>query len=343
MKRKILIIPIALTAVLVTVMLVNICIGRGNNKLYMPRNSVYYWKTTFSLDDYEVEFLQHHDIEKVYLRFFDVDVNHGDIFSDKCVPVATLDLDYGGGSLRDIKDLVIVPVVFITPEAIREYRTFTDDLAHRLKAMCDAYNLNIEEVQFDCDWTGSTRDDFYQFLKDERLALKKYFMKDVRLSSTIRLHQLAQTPPEVEYGVLMCYNTGNFKNFDTKNSILDVEDVKPYLKYLKSYELPLTLALPTYLWHVEFDENKEFVRLSKPDYSAHNVYKPLGNNIYEVDNSYQGQRTKYVRFERVSSETILQVKELVEDKCGSLPIVLYHLDSKQLSKYTEDEIDSFYN
>ena len=72
-----------------------------------------------------------------------------------------------------------------------------------------------------------------QFLKEVRPSLEGYFQKKIRISSTIRLHQLAQTPPEADYGVLMCYNTGDLKDFNTKNSILDVKDVKPYLKYLK--------------------------------------------------------------------------------------------------------------
>ncbi|MBO7571220.1 MAG: hypothetical protein J6T48_03610 [Bacteroidales bacterium] len=340
MKKKILIIAIVIAAALVTIVLYNVFV----DKLNIPKNSIYYWQTDFYLDDDEIGFLDQHDIKRIYLRFFDVDINDDNNFSDKCAPVATLDIDmYNGKDFSDFFEKIdIVPVVFITQEAIREYSSFTDDLAHRLYAMCHDFKLTINEVQFDCDWTGSTRDDFFQFLKDERLALKKYFGKDIMLSSTIRFHQLAQTPPEVEYGVLMCYNTGHFKDFDTKNSILDVEDIKPYMKYLKSYKLPLSLALPTYSWFVEFDENKKFVRLNRYCYDDYQI-KNVEGNVYEVDVEYQGQETKYVRYEQVSSETILHAKKMVEDQCGSLPTVLYHLDSKQLSKYSEDEIDSFFN
>ncbi len=339
MKKKILIISIVIAAILVAVVGYVVFADKMN----IPKNSVYYWKTNLCLDDEELDFLERHDIGRMYLRFFDVDINDNNSFSDKCAPVASLDMFYFGEEfLHNMENIDIVPVVFITKAAIREYATFTDDLAHRLYAMCNGFGFTIGEVQFDCDWTESTRDDFFQFLKDERQALKKYFGKDIMLSSTIRLHQLAQTPPDVEYGVLMCYNTGRFKNFDTKNSILDIEDIRPYMKYLKSYKLPLSLALPTYSWYVEFDENKKFVRLNRSDYDDYQI-KNVEDNVYELEIEYQGQERRYVRYEQVSSETILLAKKMVEDQCGSLPIVLYHLDSQQLSKYSEDEIDSFFN
>lgn len=98
-------------------------------------------------------------------------------------------------------------------------------------------------------------------LKEVRKSLNDYFQKEIKLSSTIRLHQLAQTPPDVDYGVLMYYNTGNFKDYKTEISILDIKDVKPYLKYLKSYDLPLTLGLPVYEWNVAGDSESELWRL----------------------------------------------------------------------------------
>ena len=339
MKKKILIISIVIAAVIAAVVGYVVFADKMN----IPKNSVYYWKTDFYLDNEEKDFLERHDIGRIYMRFFDVDINDNNSFSDKCAPIASLDMfGHSDVFLHYIENLDIVPVVFITQSAIREYATFTDDLAHRLCAMCSNFGITIGEVQFDCDWTESTRDDFFQFLKDERLALKKYFGKDIMLSSTIRLHQLAQTPPDVDRGVLMCYNTGRFKDFDTNNSILDIEDIKPYMKYLKSYKLPLSLALPTYSWYIEFDENKEFSRLNRSDYTDYEL-KPYEGNVYELEPEYQGQGKRYVRYEKVSAETILQAKKLVEDECGSLPTVLYHLDSEQLLKYTDYEIDSFFN
>lgn len=302
------------------------------------QNAVYYWHTTFELNEVEKQFLQENNIKKMYIRFFDVEPNRSSWrFRDHCAPEATI------GFYDTVPSFVeIVPVVFIKPEAIVEYQTFTDHLAHRLYAMCQYHNIAINEVQFDCDWTGSTREAFFQFLKEIRKSLNDYFQKEIKLSSTIRLHQLAQTPPDVDYGVLMCYNTGDFKDYKTENSILDVKDVKPYLKYLKSYDLPLTLGLPVYEWNVAFDSNKEFYYLNcfyHDDLQDTTHFKPLGGNYYEFQGGYR--HLSYVRHEEVSAETILQVKDLIQKRCGKMPVVLYHLDSKQLSKYSKDEIEAF--
>ena len=51
--------------------------------------------------------------------------------------------------------------------------------------------------------------------------------KEIALSITVRLHQLREPAPPADRGVLMLYNTGALKAHDTRNSILDLADVKP--------------------------------------------------------------------------------------------------------------------
>jgi len=310
------------------------------NKLYSGENSVYFWRTWYSTNDYENRFLADNTIQTMYIRFFDVELNTGWNDHDKCRPVATITIP----DHESFSGYNIVPVVFITPEAIQEYESFTDHLAHRIYAMCVKNNIEIKEVQFDCDWTTSTREAYFQFLEDVRKTLKTYFKKDIALSSTIRLHQLAQTPPAVDYGVLMCYNTGDFKDFKTRNAILDCKDVQPYVKYLKDYALPLKLALPVYSWDVEFDGNKSFARLDRYNcYYDTAKLKKLGYGMYEITGDVPEKAVKYIRHEEVSAKTILDVKSLVEKEYGEMPVVLYHLDSVQLSKYDNDEIKAFFD
>jgi hypothetical protein len=310
------------------------------NTLPKDENAVYYWRTWYSTNDYEDNFLKSNNIQTMYISFFDVEINDRWDSKDKCAPVATIHFPED----QPLGKFNVVPVIFITPEAIKEYESFTDHLAHRIYAMCVKNKLEINEVQFDCDWTKSTRDAYFQFLIDVRKALKTYFEKDIAISSTIRLHQLAQTQPEVDYGVLMCYNTGDFKDFKTKNAILDIKDVQPYAKYLKQYKLPLKLALPDYSWDVEFDGNKSFVRLDRYNcYYDTAKLKKLGYGMYEITGDVPEKAVKYIRHEEVSAKTILDVKALVEKNYGKMPIVLYHLDSVQLSKYNDDEIKAFFD
>lgn len=315
-----------------------------HNTLPKDGNAVYYWQTWYSTNHYEDNFLAVNNIKTMYVRFFDVELNRKWDIKDKCSPVATIYIPNG----QPLRDFNVVPVIFITPEAIKEYKSFTDHLAHRIYAMCVKNTITINEVQFDCDWTKSTRDDYFQFLVDVRKALKNYFGRDIAVSSTIRLHQLAQTPPAVDYGVLMCYNTGDFKKFKTQNAILDVTDVQPYAKHLQNYALPLKLALPVYSWDVEFDANKNFIQLNSNNYCFDNYdsscLKNLGHGMYEIlGTTFPDRAVKYIRHETVSAKTILEAKTLMEKYYGKMPVVLYHLDSIQLSKYNNDEIKAFFD
>ena len=296
-------------------------------------NGVYYWRGVYDLDNKEQEFLKQNNIRKMYMRFFDVE--ECDYYAtEKYAPMYTLELR---SKLPD--SVEIIPTVFITTSAIKNYEDYYQHLARRIYAMCDSYDITPKEIQFDCDWTTSTRESFFAFLKDVRTELEQYF-PGIRLSSTIRLHQLSQTPPPVDEGVLMCYNTGDFKDFNTKNSILDIKDVKPYLKYLKSYDLPLSLALPTYDWIVEFDSDKKFSYLNNWVYFPADTVR-VGENLWRYNN-YDGN-CHYMRHETVSAKTILETKDLVQKAYGKkMNIILYHLNSTQLKKYTNDEIEDFY-
>lgn len=351
MKKSHLILLIAAAVLVLTVIFIvyriSLSSSSGLEETAKQGNSVYYWRTNFSLNEDEWNFLKDNEIKKMYVRFFDVDVNHNPKFNDVCAPVASINLYSSDWDFLRHLDIEIVPVVFITPEAIKSYSTFTDFLARRLSAMCFENNIvGIREVQFDCDWTTSTRQSYFNFLVDIREYLNQYFQDTIQISTTIRLHQLAQEAPKADYGVLMCYNTGDFKDFDTENSILDVKDVKQYVnRKLKDYPLPLTLALPTYSWCVEFDENKEFVCLNKSDCPVNDTskYKLLSGNRYEVIDRLPESATKYVRYEEVSAQTILEVKKMVNRFCSNKSVILFHLDAEQLSKYSDNEIQAFFN
>jgi hypothetical protein len=118
----------------------------------------------------------------------------------------------------------------------------------------------------------------------------------------------------------MLYNTGALKDPNTHNSILSIEDVKPYLSEIE-YPLPLDYAYPVYGWGVKFSDNK-FVSI---------VTAEDGQLI----------ENEHIRYERPQVSEIVEVKELVEKSFGK-PVsgnILYHLDAKQLKNYTSDEID----
>lgn len=312
---------------LITVVAIIMCSCSENGKLSNDEvekkrmNSVYYWRTVFSLDTTEEAFLERHKIDRIYLKMFDVAIEDNYAMGKpEVVPIATM--QFKSAIPNDIE---IVPVVYITLDALRAMSgresEFASLLVERLKAMM-SYNKcgEMREMQLDCDWTKSTKKIYSSLCSLVKEMLGK---EGIKLSVTIRLHQLQETPPEVDSGVLMLYNTGALKDAATKNSILDVEDVEPYLDRA-DYSLALDYAYPTFGWGVKFKEN-EFVAI-----------------VSEQDTVVS--KGEHVRIERPSYNEIILVKQLVEKALGKPKggNILYHLDNKQLKNYTEDEINQIF-
>ena len=263
----------------------------------MPvENTVYYWRTTWRLDSVERAFLQHHSVQRVYCRFFDVVMRDGEP-----MPQATLSFVEAPPA-----GLELIPTVFITEDCMRTNRdSLAPKLLRRILQMCETHDVaGVREVQIDCDYTDRSRYYFYHFLEALRHETDA---RDLRLSATIRLHQLAMAPPPVDYGVLMLYNTGDPRRFDERNPVLDRRDVQPYVSRLSDYALPLAAAYPVYRWL---------------------------RTIY-------GVRVEHT----VAADEILAVKQMVERKRPELArtIITYHLDNENINRYKTEDYEAFYH
>ena len=298
--------------------------GKTTTDAEHQSNGVYYWRTVFELNDYERDFLKEHQVKRLYLRLFDVvPAENGAQHDFEVVPNATI-------TFREPmpEDVEIVPVVYITLDALRLINSpkhnYAEIITQRVLNMADFNNLGkISEVQLDCDWTQHTQDSYFAFCQAMKDALKPY---GIQLSCTIRLWQLACACPPVDRGVLMLYNTGTITNPNTSNSILDLEDVKAYLKG-EAYDLPLSLAYPTFNWYVWF-RNDNYMGL---------FHDQPGLEIETGD---------VVRYEHVSFNELRQLDSLVRLKLPDADhssVILYHLDSANLSNYTTDEIHQIYS
>lgn len=286
-------------------------------------NAIYYWRTVFSLNADEKAFLHRHNISRLYLRMFDVAVKEDYLKTGfDIVPIATT-------RFCDTipPDVEIIPVVYLTIDALREMagreQKYATNIVERVMAMC-SYNEcgTISEMQLDCDWTSTTQYIYNALCEQIKTLLSE---RGISFSITIRLHQLRDVAPPADKGVLMLYNTGAIKNYDTYNSILDYKDVRPYLTKSVNYPIPLDYAYPTFGWGVKF-RNKEFVAIvSNPD----------------AEKLAPGES---IRRERPAVKDILTIKALTEG-CLGKPAggnILYHLDSTQLKNYSEDEINKIF-
>lgn len=206
-----------------------------------PMNAAYYWSTVFSLDSAQQAFIRNQHIGRIYLRYFDVVMKDG-----KPMPNATVQF-----AIARPKGVEMVPTIYIVNSCMEtEHRDLDSLLLSRILQMSETHDMGpIREIQLDCDWTKQTCGNYFALLERLKERAKAH---DIRLSATIRLHQLSQPTPPVDRGVLMMYNTGDVTKFDGTDPILDMRDVKPYLRYLKDYDLPLSTAYPVFAWQVVF-------------------------------------------------------------------------------------------
>jgi len=216
-----------------------------------PPLGFYYWQTGLALDGEELATLKELRARYLYVRLFDVDTMQGAAGAVRVVPVGTL---HGSAVLPD--SVEIVPVVYLTRQAM-VHMDSADSLASRLeRRVLDLLNKQqwtFNEIQWDFDWTPSTREPYFALLR--ALKARPGFAGKM-FSATIRLHQVkfrAKTGlPPVDKGLLMCYNMGNLKQYAAENSILDEDLSRDYLENLSSYPLPLDVALPVFGWGLQF-------------------------------------------------------------------------------------------
>ena len=204
--------------------------------------SVYYWSTTLNMDSVKTAFMRNYDISRMYIRYFDVVADQ----SGRAVPNATLKF------ATDVpQGIDIVPTVFVMPECLRQDRSRLASLIVKRVVQMNETNdvYNVKEIQIDCDWTQSTRQLYAEFMQ---AMMRECHSRHLKLSSTIRLHQLAQTPPPADRGVLMMYNTGDATDIGCHKPILDMHDAAPYLPRLNDYKLKLSTAYPIFAWRILF-------------------------------------------------------------------------------------------
>ena len=261
-------------------------------------NAVYYWRTEWRLDSLERSFLSRYDVRRVFCRYFDVVIDDTDDSDPH--PNATISFVDSVPS-----DLEIIPTVYITEACMhRRHEGLAEKVVRRLVQMNETHDVvGVKEIQMDCDYTVQSRQLYYDFLADVRRIAADH---GLRLSTTIRLHQLSMPVPPVDSGVLMIYNTGDPRRFEERNPILDLRDVQPYLHYLDDYQLPLAAAYPVYEW----------VRTISGVHITHEV----------------------------EADEILNVKSAVEAERDDLrhTILLYHLDADNIQRYENETFDAIY-
>ncbi len=328
-----------------TLLVLLFCFACNTREERAVQRSFYYWKTVFHLTPKEQKTLQDLSVRNLYVRFFDVDWNDA---RQTAEPVAKSVFQQ-----QPPTGVSITPVVFITQEPLQKSDTaalngLAVNIANLLSSISSNNSLQLStEIQIDCDWTAKTKESYFHLLNQLK---DQAFFQGKKLSATIRLHQLKfitqNGVPPVDKGLLMSYNMGNLRHPQTKNSIIEEEELNKYINNLQKYKLPLDVALPIFDWYILFEgaQYKGLVRDFKPGEKLASEDRI----VFEQDttiNGYAFKKGQWLRHEKSDAEVIQNCAERISKKLqrGELTVILYHLDQTNLSKYNQNELESFFD
>lgn len=214
-----------------------ICLGACQHKTRSM--SFYYWRTTYAPDSMELQTLKENKVDTLYVHYFDVDWPDTDAAPSPISPIRFAANPSGYS---------IVPVIFFQNRVFEKLGS-TDSLALAEKVLALVRRINLpagiraKEMQFDCDWTEQSRDNYFRFIREY------HALSGLPLSSTIRLHQVKYSEragiPPVDHGILMFYNMGNI-DAGNGNSVYDRAIAHRYTPSLRTYPLMLDVALPIF-------------------------------------------------------------------------------------------------
>ncbi len=312
-----------------------------------PKPAVYYWRTSLKLDSMERQFLSDNKVGKMYVRYFDIVIDkNGNLH-----PNATITFD---DSIPAI--IEVIPTIFIVNNCLEHgIDTIAPLLVKRVLQMNETHDIaGVKEMQIDCDWTATTQHAYFAFLEQMKQLLDEHGMK---LSVTIRLHQLAMEAPPANYGVLMMYNTGELKDSKLRNPILDKRDVEPYMKYVADYKLTLCAAYPNFSWQLLYTGDKFRDILYSEDLSDSTLYRRVSDDKYLVVSSidlpnYLSSNSSYTYLNagdtvlviKPEAASIVQVHDALSHKRPGIndQVIIYSLNNSSINNYTSSDYEKIY-
>jgi hypothetical protein len=330
------------------------------NREIKPQRAFYYWQNQpYFLSDNESQTIKTLNVNKLYIKFFEVDKN--DI--QGIFPFAKNELNFSQyDSLENT--IEVVPTIYIRNEVFKQTsRKEIDQLAENLLFLIEKKfkkqfeeNPIPKEIQMDCDWTESTKDNYMLFLNIlKQKMLKKSFFKNVSTSATLRLYaykfpdKMGVLP--VDRAMLMCYNLIPPFDAGDRNSILNLNELNKYLVGADTYPIPLDIALPIYS-SVQVYQNNSFAGIIyNEDSTFMSKTKKLNNTWYlskidTVINDIFLRKGDKLKFEKTTFKTLNRaIKSIIEHvKLDENPTIsFFHLDDYELTNFSHEELDSCYN
>jgi len=309
----------------------------------------YYWKSTAkSLTSAELNHLKQLNVQKLYVKFFEVDYS----IEKGAFPISKLQVR----ASNTLDSIEVIPTIFIKNIVFERLQNDDIDILvdNVLFLIGKYYKERIskkeafQEIQIDCDWTKTTRDAYFSFLSKIKEQSKK------TLSCTMRLYpykymDIMGVPP-VDKVTLMCYNLIAPFSDENKNSIQNNEELVKYLSEKNEYPLHTDIALPIFSWmHVY--KNKRFAGLISPfkiDSTNVKQLKPLWYEVQkdmELDDMFV-RKGDVVKYEETTYPEIIKTIDLLKTHIHNkknTSIILYHLDSININNFSNEEFSHIFD
>ena len=301
--------------------------------------SFYYWKTSFHLTPAEINTIRNNNVTRIYVRYFDIDMPPGDA---QPKPVAPISFD----TTRIFFE--VTPVIYIKNRGFLTLDSTTiPGLCNQVFKMVTAINKSIhkspDEIQFDCDWTVTTKEKYFLFLNRYKEISNQI------VSATIRLHQIKYPEitgiPPVDTAVLMYYNMGKIGAGDA-SSIYEKSIANQYNSFIKKYPLKLKAALPIFAWGQLISDDRVFKLLNGMNYSDFindsnfvliykNRFKVIHGNFH---GGYYFKQNDEVKIEQVSEKDLMEmIDQLNEESSGHInQLIFFDLDETNLELYDKN-------
>ncbi|GIZ07553.1 hypothetical protein [Flavobacterium sp. UMI-01] len=313
----------------------------------------YFWKGNSALQQEGANGLNKLGVKKLYVKLFEVDYNEvqGNFPYEKN-RLSTYELE-------KLDSVQVVPTVFIR-NGIFSYndKKSLDKLADNIVFLIDKYHkedygnkiiYDYNEIQIDCDWTKSTKENYFYLLK----KIKELSGK--QLSCTLRLYpykypDIMGVPP-VDKAMLMCYNLIQPLTNKGQNSILDISELKKYLNERTTYPVHLDVALPVFYWSQWYQNNRfeQLVPLTEKEVQgfAKNI-KPLWYQVIKdtsINYNVYLKAGDQIKCETITMPMLQEAMEIIRKNVvldGTTTLSFFDLNEGTFKQFSYEEYTSLY-
>lgn len=337
--------PTTISLMAILLFLLSSC---SDNSLEIKRGFYYWSSAEESISTAESKRLSDLNIERLYVKFFEVSRS-----AEGNIPIAKTSLQQPKLS----PELEIVPCIYIRNEVFiqssrEEILELTENVEHLIRKYLKERFQQPEkpsEIQVDCDWTPSSKDNYFFFLTKLKECMKCTFSCTLRLYP-YKFPSKMGTPP-VDRVMLMCYNLLTTKDYPDKNSILDLSELEKYLKGAEKYPKEIDVALPLYSNVLCYDQ-VSFKGVGHGDYQSLLTELQQDDSLWYTvlkDTNFQdiylrpGDR---IKLEKIRTDELIAAIDILKENTsfnGKMNVSFFHLNEPELKPYSNETLDLLYS